>query len=367
MAGSHRGRRSPHRGWRIAGVAGGAVALMSLGLVAPASSVDTTAATEGSWSFFSPQTYTDTTTHVAGPTAYKTVVRPPVNADGSSNFPAKRGVIPIQFDLLAAPTTTTTTTRTYDPPVWESINGVAWPEAGSVSYATFTPSNSLRFDQITNLSATYEFTEGDCYGGSLRWTIYTDNGNVHVYYGTPNGPDQGCKSATTTGSGDNLITTGITENRFEVQGAGAPVYTDYASVMAIVGADAQVEGVSLILDSGWSSTQRADISDVTVNDNTWAPKTSEVIETETTPGTFAKTCDLPDAKLQWGKADATPTGAVNEETSIQPKDDGVYFRHVDCKYIYNLAVSSLDGTGTYRVFANIGGSNLADPAVFDLR
>lgn len=43
---------------------------------------------------------------------------------------------------------------------------------------------------------------------------------------------------------------------------------------------------------------------------------------------------------------------------------------VDCKYIYNLDVSSLGALatrdGTYYVYVNIGG-NLANPAVFDLR
>ena len=219
---------------------------------------------------------------------------------------------------------------------------------------------------MSNLSATYAFTEGDCYGGSLRWTIRTNNGNVHAYYGTPNGPDQSCSGAA-SGSGQNLITTGFTPDRFEVQGAGAPVYTTYSAVEALVGGDAAVSSISLILDSGWRSTQRADISNVTVNDNTWVPKTSEVISTTTTPSAFAKTCALPSALLRWSKDDNSPSGAINEAESIQPKDTGLAFRQVDCKYIYNLDVSSLNGQGTYRVYANIGGSNLADPATFDLR
>ncbi len=45
----------------------------------------------------------------------------------------------------------------------------------------------------------------------------------------------------------------------------------------------------------------------------------------------------------------------------------MYFRQVDCKYIYNLDVSSLSGQGTYRVYARINGMNLSDPATFDLR
>ena len=63
----------------------------------------------------------------------------------------------------------------------------------------------------------------------------------------------------------------------------------------------------------------------------------------------------------------TATGAINEAESIQPKDTGQFYRQVDCKYIYNLDVSSLSGSGTYTVWARIGGVNLAVPATFDLR
>jgi hypothetical protein len=71
--------------------------------------------------------------------------------------------------------------------------------------------------------------------------------------------------------------------------------------------------------------------------------------------------------LQFAKGDSTATGAVNEAQSVQPKDDGTYYRQVDSKYIYNLSVSSLTGAGTYYVWVNIGGTNLLSPAVFDLR
>jgi hypothetical protein len=332
--------------------------------MSPASS--TTATTTGSWQFYPGQTYTDAPgAPVPGDTVYKTVVRPPINSDGSSNFPAKRGVIPVQFDLLAATSTTATTTRTWDPPVWQSIGSDS--ETGNdYTFALFNPSLPLKVADVANLSATYEFTEGDCFTGSLRWTINTDAGNVYAYYGTPNGPDQGCSGAN-SGSGQNLINYGITPDRFEVEGAGSPVYTDYASAMDLAGGR-DVNWVQLVVDSGWHADQRLNVSDVTVNDNTWLPKSgSEIILGATTPGTFAKTCELPPAKIAVTKTDNSVSGAVNEVDSIQPKDDGVYFRQVDCKYIYNLAVSSLNGQGTYRVYANIGDTNLSDPAVFDLR
>ena len=352
-----RGRTSTVAALRIGALAS-AAALLTLGL-APASATAST--TPGTWEFHPGQTYTDITTS-SYTTAYKTAVRPPINADGSSNFPAKRGVIPMQFDLLAATATTMTTTRTYDPPVWKSIGS-----EGSVTYATFTPSSSMTFAGVWNLSAIYAFTEGDCAGGSLRWTINVHHGttdtNVYAYYGNPNGPDQGCSNGS-SGSGDNLVATGIVDNRFEVQGLTS--YTDYDTVSAIVGSD-PVNWVSLQLDSGWKLDQKANVSDVTVNDNTWAPKTTEVLRSTEVTGDYAKTCDLPPAEITVTKNDGTPTGAVNEVDSIQPKDSGVYYRQVDCKYIYNLDVSTLSGSGSYTVGAVIADADLPGPATFDLK
>ena len=72
--------------------------------------------------------------------------------------------------------------------------------------------------------------------------------------------------------------------------------------------------------------------------------------------------------MDWTQSDTVPDGIVNETESIQPKDTGVYYRHVDCKYIYNLDVSSLNGKGTYRVWALIDGvHHLQAPAKFDLK
>jgi hypothetical protein len=356
-----------------------ALIAFAIAILTMAASATASPTTQGTWGFYPPQTYTETTTTANG-FAYKTAVRPPINADGSSNWPAKRGVIPVQFDLLAAPTTTTTTTKTYNPPVWESI----WSDtstANDYSFAQFIPTaGSLTFNDIDNLSADYLFTLGDCYGGSLRWDVYvTHNGStkvVEVYYGNPNGdpnpPGQSC-SGTQSESDKNLMDTSdptLPANRFEMLGGWGvpgPVYTTYADAVASTnGGSDVVVGVQLTLDSGWKSDQKANVSNVTVNDNTWVPKTSSS-SSSTTTGTYAKTCDLPAAELRWAKNDATATGAINEAESIQPKDTGQYYRQVDCKYIYNLDVSSLNGVGTYTVWARIGGMNTQVPATFDLK
>jgi len=341
------------------------------------------ATTVGTWYFRPDQTFTSSSAVTHG-FDYRSAVRPPINADGSSNLPAKRGVIPVQFDLLAAPTTTTTTTNTYDPPVWQSLM-TGWLYtflqlclqkdlygSGSCPDAPGTP--ALTFNDISNLSADYLFTTGDCHGGSLRWDInLIHNGvaqTVEVYYGNPNGPDQSCSGAN-SGSGQNLITTSLYSNRFEMLGGWGvpgPVYTTYADAVASTnsGTD-KVVAVQLTLDSGWGGDQKVDVSNVRINDNKWVPKTTETTSTTTVDGTYAKTCTLPAAELRWAKNDVTASGAVNEAESIQPKDTGQFYRQVDCKYIYNLDVSSLSGTGTYTVWVRLSGVNIPVPATFDLK
>jgi hypothetical protein len=353
-------KRMKHLG---AGVALGALLAASV-LVSPASA--TVPTTTGTWQYrhcvttsstvCSDQTFTDSSSPSSG-YAYRSSVRQPINADGSSNFNSKRGVIPVQFDLQSAPTTTTTTTRTYDPPVWDSL--------GSPSTFTFAAlkDTSITVGQLTNLSATYGFTTGNCFGGSLRWDIfYGPSTAVHVYYGDPGGV-QACPSQSGVNLWDDTNAANAT-NRFEIGSTG--VYVNKATAVSAIGTST-ITRVQLTLDSGWSNDQRANVSNVTVNDNTWVPKTTETLPPQTTTGSFASTCALPQAALGWAKNDNTAIGGVNEGESIQPKDTGQFYRQVDCKYIYNLDVSSLNGVGTYTVSVNIGGVNIQVPATFDLK
>ncbi len=341
-----------------------AILTLLMGLVA--AQVTATVSTVGTWTMDPPQTFTDSSVPTTT-TSYKAAVRGAVNADGTSNFSAKKGVVPVQFDLLAAPATTTATTRTYAPPVWESVQSTG---TYSVADLSLDPATVVTFNDITNLSATYLFTEGTCHGGSLRWTLdLVHDGviqSVHVYYGDPNQASAGQECSINSGSGQNLITTSTVANRFEMAGFGlAPVYNSYATTQGIVGND-RVLAVRLVLDSGWGGTQRADVSNITVNNNTFVPKTTEVLASTTITGDYAKTCALPDARLTWSK-NGGASGSVNEKTSIQKKDSGEFFRQVDCKYIYNLSVSSLSGAGRYSVNVNIGGMNVHAPGIFGLR
>jgi len=331
----------------------------------------------GTWTLYPPQTDTAGTPTTNTTSVYQTAVRPPINADGSSNWPAKRGVIPVQFDLLAGTKTETTTPHTVGPVVFQSIfsNSTA---ADDYSYLVLDPTDPLTFADITSLVANYTFTQGDCYGGSLRWTINVQhNGaqqNVYVYYGIPNGPNQECTSSAANGSGENLIddSTAVTPDRFEFAGAGAPVYTTRSAILGFTnnGTDT-VNWVGLMLDSGWkdapNSDQKVTLGDVSVNSNTFEPLTDYTVTSAPVYGPMAKTCNLPPAEIRWAKDDGTPSGGVNEDLSVQPKDTGQFYRQVDCKYIYNLDVSRLTGAGTYEVWANINGANVNNSAMFDLR
>lgn len=304
--------------------------------------------------------------------SYMTAVRQPINADGSSVFGAKRGVIPVQFDVLSG----TATPHTIGPVVFESINGGNDPTtASSGPYAWsglyFTPSTAMTFADVTSLVANYDFTTGDCHGGSLRWTInVTHDGasqNIHVYYGDPGGV-QSCTGSADE-SGDNLMdnSLGNPANRFEFQGGGTPVYTTYANVLAATndGADT-VNWIGLILDSGWGGDQVINPATLTasVNGNSWVRETAG---TTWDYGEMSPTCNIPQAKIVVTKTGGDNPGAVDETNSVQPKDTGLYFRNVDCKLIYNLDVSTLRGTGSYTVQADFGTGPVDDPALFGLK
>lgn len=333
------------------------------------------ATTAGTWELIPAQS--DTTGNPVE--TYKTAVRPPINADGSSVFSAKRGVIPVQFDVLAG----TATPHTIGPVVFESFNGGSDPtDASSTSPFAwsgliFTPSTAMTFNDVQSLVSTYSFTTGDCHGGSLRWTINVDDGtttgqNVHVYYGDPGGV-QSC-TGSASGSGENLMTTGAT-NRFEIQGgwpnATGPVstasglYRTYDDASSVVGTDS-VNWIGLIVDSGWGGDQviNPDTLAASVNGDSW------VRETEGTTYTYsdlAPTCDIPQAKIVITKTSTSEGLEPNEDYSVQPKDTGVYFRNVDCKLIYNLDVSTLKGAGAYKVQADFGEGPGLDPALFGLK
>jgi hypothetical protein len=301
---------------------------------------------EGEWSTIPDQ-----------PSEYRTTVRPPINADGTSNFPKRRGVIPVQFSL----------SKGYGDLILRSDCTDGCPFDGSdpndYGYVFFEPSTTLRLDEVSDARATFTFVQGDCQGGSMRYFFGTDldgDGNadkeIAVHYGQPPG-FIGCTPGL---SGANMLS--LNDARWEYPGFGGYVTRD--TIMQKFGAGTVVySGIGV--DSGWynNQPQAVKVDAVSLNDSSFAPEPT---------GVFTPTCDLPDAQLRWVKGDNFPDGAINEAESIQPKDTGQYFRVVDCKYIYNLDVSSLDPSlatrgGTYRVYARIDGTTVNNPARFDLR
>lgn len=277
-------------------------------------------------------------------TSYATSVQQPINADGTSNFKSNgKAVIPVKFSLSTA----------LGPVKFQSI-GTDVDTTNDYSFLSFTPTVPLTFADIANLSAVYSFTQGNCHGGSLRWSVRTSaTQSVFIYYGDyPSFAD--CTTAASNQSGINMI--GQTDLRYDTsQYTGGTFYDSYSHAQTLVG-NLQVLRASLVLDSGWGGDQVLTPSNVTVNSNTFVPLSGG-----------GQTCDLPPATIQITKTAGVPSGDVNEPLTIQPNDNNSLFRIVDCKYMYNLATSSLSGPGTYQVTAVIGGTPAAGPAVFDLK
>jgi hypothetical protein len=273
---------------------------------------------------------------------YNTSVQQPINADGTSNFKSNgKAVIPIQFSLSTAP----------GPVSFQSILSDTDTE-NDYSFLSFTPASTLLFSDITNLTATYNFTQGDCHLGALRWSVrVSPSQSVFIYYGgLPNFTN--CTSPTQTGA--NMIN--LSDLRYDTSQVGGTFYDSYAHAVSLVGGMAVIRA-SLVLDGGSSGDQVMTLAGATVNSNTFVPAS----------GSGVQTCDLPPATIQITKTSGAGSGPVNEPLTIQPNDVNSQFRIVDCKYMYNLATSSLSGTGTYKVEVLINGSPAVGAAVFDLR
>ena len=304
-------------------------ATLALAAAGTASADTTTTTANGTWTAYPGQSSTSQTT-----------VQQPINADGSSNFKATgKSAIPVKFSLAQG----------MGPLVFEStaLNGS--------SFLSYTPNTPLTFNDVANLASDYAFTTGNCYGGSLRWSVrVSPTQSVSIYYGTY--PSFASCTGSDSQSGMNLI--GQPDLRYDTsQLPGGTFYDSYAHAQTLVGTT-NITRASLVLDSGWAGDQRVTLSSATVNGDTFAPAAATATAT---------TCNLPPATIKVTKLSGLSAGAVNEPVSIQPTDNDGGFRIVDCKYMYNLATSSLSGPGRYRVAAGIGGSPASGPAEFELR
>ena len=293
----------------------------------------------------------------SGGATYQTAVQQPINDDGSSSFKStKNGVIPVKFGLSAGTAALAFESICSDNTVPASC---APSQPNDVSFLSFTPSAPTTFAQITNLAANYTFTLGDCHTGSLRWQVrLSPSEAIFIYYGTPpefgNGGVNGCAPSLQTGT--NMIN--MADLRYDTsQLIGGTFYDSYAHALTLAG-ERTILRASLILESGYVEDQRLTLVSATVNDNTFIPAPASAP---------APTCNLPTAQIQITKTAGASSGPVNEPTSTQPADDNSIFRQVDCKYLYNLSMSSLSGPGTYKVEAIVNGTAATSPATFVLR
>jgi len=304
-------------------------------LVSTASADQVVTTPNGTWDAYPGQSAT-----------YSAAVQQPINADGSSNFKANgRAVIPVKFAL----------SQGTGPFVFASI-GSDTSADNDYSYLSFTPNATVTFNQITQLSAVYSFTQGNCGGGSLRWSVrVSPTQSVFIYYGDyPNFGN--CTSPTQ--SGTNLI--GLSDLRYDTTQVGGTFYDTYAHAQALIG-NTPIIRVSLVLDSGWQADQIVTLTSATVATGTFS---DTFIPGPVTPRT--PICPTSQALIGITKVSTSPTGDVNEPMTIQPQDNDGIYRIVDCKYMYNLATSSLMGAGTYDVYATIDGTTF-HVATFDLK
>ncbi len=296
--------------------------------------------TPGTWSLYPQQS-----------TLYTTSVQQPINADGTSIFKwTGKSVIPVKFSLSISP----------GPVVFQSI-GSDQDTANDYSYLSFVPSSVLSFGNLATLAADYTFLNGNCGGGSLRWQVRLNvgndadqgnDGNIFIYYGAvPNFTE--CTSGAADQSGVNMLVLG--DARFDTSQLGGAFYDTYAGAFSKYG-DLQVVAVSLVLDGGWMMDQAVTVENVKVNDNTFIPLS----------GSFP-TCDLPPATIRVTKMTGTDGGTVIDPLSAQSNGNDAGFRILDCKYIYNLATSSLPGPGQYKVEAVINGIPAVGAAIINLR
>jgi hypothetical protein len=338
-------------------------ALFVAGLMVSTASASTFyPATNGTWGAYPGQ-----------PTSYGAAVQQPINADGSSNFKANgKAVIPVKFALFQG-------TGAF---VFESIGSDAVPanDFSILQWQAKASNGPITLNQLTTLIANYQFTLGTCRAGSLRWTVrLNDNGverNLDIHYqpGHDSLSDQFCAPGT---SGHNMVDLGSADpyvviNQFVYAGSpytftsDNPVYnTTYADALSQLGNLVIVQnGINLILDSGFAGDQRLTLTSATVGVGNAIPYTETF--TPLPASSLTPTCPTLQASVKITKVDGLPSGDVNEPLSIQPQDNNMIFRIVDCKYMYNLATSSLSGVGTYTVYATIG-STTVTVGTFDLK
>jgi hypothetical protein len=325
-------------------------------------------------------------------------IRQPINPDGTSTWPAKRGVIPVQFNLTMSPTTETTTTTTTTTtvtrrPSFKSIGsdgdqGEYAADDNDWSLLTHRMPAGTTVKDIESLVANYSWLNGGTnHGGSLRWVIEAANGPIWVHFGpSPN------FDSNDPGSGVNTMAVG--DDRFDLSGRGGAHYNTLASILGSPIADEAAPYVRLAIDGGWGGNQELNLlsvdmdTDLDANDHVaiqdsytgglepanpwdaWTPGDPFVESdenVESVVGAPVSTNEIP-AFIQVEKqpTDSTPLDVIEVLSSAQGDSTG-QFRQIDGKYMYNLKAETL-GKGSFKVYMVIDGVRVNNlPGVFELR
>jgi len=222
----------------------------------------------------------------------------------------------------------------------------------------------MKLADLTDLTATYEFQQGDCAGGALRWSLSLDvtgdgvrDGSAWVYYGDTASGWTNCITGAAYQSGTNMLT--LTDARWDnsqLNAFGGTYGQTLAQTRALFD-NGTILHATLALDGGWAQNGDQVLkagATGTVNGNTYTWQSGG--------SAFVDTCALPAATIQVAKGDIVADGEINE-AAVQGSlaDQGSAFRVVDCKYQYVLAIPSLAGSGTYRILIKIGGVSVPTP------
>jgi hypothetical protein len=272
---------------------------------------------QGTWSPF--DYYTQTST-------YSTTVQPPINADGSSVWPAKKGgVVPVKFTLSVGLGALT---------IISATDGNATHADGGVS---FTIPAGLTLNNMVSLN--YLGTTVGCGAGSPRFTLDYGGKELFIYLGGDTGsgnPNDGCDSY----AGANLLSS-TTAARFEaIQLGNTVLYDTLPNILSKYG-NMPIQGMWLVTDNGNSYVT---LNSVNIQSTTY-----------TFAATPSATCNLPPATIDLQQVSGVNPGTVDETVFTMAADNGNNFRTDGCQYAYNLNTKQLTA-GNYKVFANINGS-----------
>jgi hypothetical protein len=260
------------------------------------------------------------------PASYSTTVQQPINADGSSVFAAKKGVIPVKFALSTGTGPLTIISATDGNPA-HAYGGV-----------TFTLPGAPTLNNLMYLG--FNGTISGCGAGSPRFTLDYGGGEyMYVYLGgetSPGDPNSNCAN----GAGINLLSSS-TATRFEATLLGNSIQYDTLPDILSKYGDWPIQGMWFVTDNGNSQVT---LQSVSIGSTTY-----------TFASTAMPTCNLPPATLDLTTVAGVSLLSLDETTYTMPADNGYNFRVDGCQYIYNLNAKPL-GTGSYKVFVNVGGN-----------